>query len=180
MRGLLWFGTDDANTCVYLPIFCSVTKDPAQLAKGDINTFSWDSNFWVNNVVANQAYNRYSQMIRDIRRVQTALEDSIATDVRVAIEQLPEFDAELQAQLTQDLADIWAQKATDSYRRLAEFLFVKFMDGNIKKTDENGNFIKDEYGTPVYPDFGGYDDPRYLRNIVRETGDRLRVRPIEY
>ncbi|MDE5634597.1 MAG: C69 family dipeptidase [Muribaculaceae bacterium] len=180
MRGLLWFGTDDANTCVYLPIFCSVTKAPAQLAKGDINTFSWDSNFWVNNVVANQAYNRYSQMIPDIRRVQTALEDSIATDVRVAIEQLPEFDAELQAQLTQDLADIWAQKATDSYRRLAEFLFVKFMDGNIKKTDENGNFIKDEYGTPVYPDFGGYDDPRYFRNIVRETGDRLRVRPIEY
>ena len=68
MRGLLWFGTDDANTCVYLPIFCSVTKAPAQLAKGDINTFSWDSNFWVNNVVANQAYNRYSQMIPDIRR----------------------------------------------------------------------------------------------------------------
>jgi len=180
MRGLLWFGTDDANTCVYLPVFCSVTKAPAQLAKGDVNTFSWDSNFWVNNVVANQAYNRYSQMIPDIRRVQTALEDSIATDVRVAIEQIPEFDDEFQAQLTQDLADIWAKKATDSYRRLAEYLFVKFMDGNIKKTDADGNFIKDEYGTPVYPDFGGYDDPRYFRNIVRETGDHLRVRPIEY
>lgn len=180
MRGLLWFGTDDANTCVYLPVFCSVTKAPAQLAKGDVNTFSWDSNFWVNNVVANQAYNRYSQMIPDIRRVQTALEDSIATDVQVAIQQLPEFDDEFQAQLTQDLADIWAKKATDSYRRLAEYLFVKFMDGNIKKTDADGNFIKDEYGTPVYPDFGGYDDPRYFRNIVRETGDHLRVRPINY
>lgn len=180
MRGLLWFGTDDANTCVYLPVFCSVTQAPPQLAKGDINTFSWDSNFWVNNVVANQAYNRYSQMIPDIRRVQTALEDSIATDVRVAIEQIPEFDDEFQAQLTQDLIDVWAQKATDSYRRLAEYLFVKFMDGNIKKTDADGNFIKDEYGTPVYPDFGGYDDPRYFRNIVRETGDHLRVRPIDY
>lgn len=180
MRGLLWFGTDDANTCVYLPVFCSVTQAPPQLAKGDVNTFSWDSNFWVNNVVANQAYNRYSQMIPDIRRVQTALEDSIATDVQVAIRQLPEFDNEIQAQLTQDLADIWAKKATDSYRRLAEYLFVKFMDGNIKKTDADGNFIKDEYGTPVYPDFGGYDDPRYFRNIVRETGDHLRVRPIDY
>lgn len=180
MRGLLWFGTDDANTCVYLPVFCSVTQAPPQLAKGDVNTFSWDSNFWVNNVVANQAYNRYSQMIPDIRRVQTALEDSIATDVRVAIEQIPEFDDEIQAQLTQDLIDVWAQKATDSYRRLAEYLFVKFMDGNIKKTDADGNFIKDEYGTPVYPDFGGYDDPRYFRNIVRETGDHLRVRPIDY
>lgn len=180
MRGLLWFGTDDANTCVYLPVFCSVTQAPPQLAKGNVNTFSWDSNFWVNNVVANQAYNRYSQMIPDIRRVQTALEDSIATDVRVAIEQIPEFDDEIQTQLTQDLIDVWAQKATDSYRRLAEYLFVKFMDGNIKKTDADGNFIKDEYGTPVYPDFGGYDDPRYFRNIVRETGDHLRVRPIDY
>ena len=67
--------------------------------------------------MANQAYNRYSQMIPDIRRVQTALEDSIATDVRVAIEQIPEFDDEIQAQLTQDLIDVWAQKATDSYRQ---------------------------------------------------------------
>ncbi len=180
MRGLLWFGTDDANTCVYLPIFCSVKEAPAQLAKGDVNTFSWDSNFWVNNVVANQAYNRYSQMIPDIRRVQKQLEDSIATDVKVAIEQIPEFDPELQATLTQDLADIWAKKATDAYRHLGEFLFVKFMDGNMKKTDADGNFMKSEHGTPLYPDFPGYDDERYFQNIVRETGDRLRVREINY
>ncbi len=180
MRGLLWFGTDDANTCVYLPIFCSVKEAPAQLAKGDVNTFSWDSNFWVNNVVANQAYNRYSQMIPDIRRVQKQLEDSIATDVKVAIEQIPEFDPELQATLTQDLADIWAKKATDAYRHLGEFLFVKFMDGNMKKTDADGTFMKSEHGTPLYPDFPGYDDERYFQNIVRETGDRLRVREINY
>ena len=30
--------------------------------------------FWVNNYVANQAYNRYSQMIPDIRNVQGRLE----------------------------------------------------------------------------------------------------------
>lgn len=175
MRGLLWFGTDDANTCVYLPVFCSVTQAPPQLAKGDVNTFSWDSNFWVNNVVANQAYNRYSQMIPDIRRVQTALEDSIATDVRVAIEQIPEFDDEIQAQLTQDLIDVWAQKATDSYRRLAEYLFVKFMDGNIKKTDADGNFIKSQYGLPVYPEFPGYDK-KYYENIVKESGDHFLIK----
>ena len=43
--------------------------------------------FWVNNYVANQAYNRYSQMIPDIRRVQGELEDGLATDVaRMSVE----------------------------------------------------------------------------------------------
>ena len=180
MRGILWFGTDDANTCVYLPVFCSVKKAPPQLGHGDVNTFDRNSNFWVNNMVANQAYNRYSQMIPDIRRVQKALEDSIAEDVRVAREQLPAFAPAEQQALTQDLADIWAQKATDAYRNLAEFLFVKFMDGNIKKTDADGKFMKSEYGIPLSPDFGGYDDPRYFKNIVNETGQRLQVKEIKY
>lgn len=180
MRGMLWFGTDDANTCVYLPVFCSVKRAPAQLGHGDTNTFSWDANFWVNNVVANQAYNRYSQMIPDIRRVQKELEDSIEYDVEKAIRELPEFDDELQAELTQDLADIWAKKATDRYRSLAEFLFVKYMDGNIKKVDDKGQFERTPEGIPAYPDFGGYDDRRYFDNIVRETGDHFKVKEIKF
>lgn len=180
LRGLLWFGTDDANTNVYLPVFCSVKRAPAQLAHGDINTIDWNSNFWVNNYVANQAYNRYSQMIPDIRRVQGQLERDIAEDVRVALEQIPEFsDTEICEQLTQDLADIWAERATTEYKKLGDYLFVKFMDGNIKKTDENHNFIKSEYGMPVYPNFGGYDE-RYFRSIVDDAGPRLRVNTIKY
>lgn len=180
LRGLLWFGTDDANTCVYIPVFCSVATPPAQLAHGDVNTLDWNSNFWVNNYVANQAYNRYSQMIPDIRRVQSALEDSINMDVQVALEQIPEFnDPEIAAELTQDLANIWAERATLAYKNLGDYLFVKFMDGNIKKTDDNHNFIKSEYGVPVYPQFGGYDE-RYFRSIVEDAGDRLKVNKINY
>lgn len=180
LRGLLWFGTDDANTNVYLPVFCSVKRAPAQLAQGDVNTIDWNSNFWVNNYVANQAYNRYSQMIPDIRRVQGQLERDIAEDVRVALEQIPEFtDPEICQQLTQDLADIWAERATTEYKKLGDYLFVKFMDGNIKKTDENHNFMKSEYGLPVYPNFGGYDE-RYFRSIVDDAGPRLRVNTIKY
>ena len=54
------------------------------------------------------------------------------------------------------------------------------MDGNRKKTDDAHRFMKSEYGTPLYPEFPGYDDERYFRNIVNETGDRLRVRDIKY
>ncbi len=180
LRGLLWFGTDDANTSVYLPVFCSVKKAPAQLAHGDINTLDWNSNFWVNNYVANQAYNRYSLMIPDIRRVQSKLERDIEEDVRVAIEQIPAFsDEEICHNLTQDLADIWAERATTEYKKLGDYLFVKFLDGNMKKTDADHNFVKSEHGMPVYPEFPGYDD-RYFRTIVDDAGPRLRVNKISY
>ncbi len=175
MKGLLWFGTDDANTCVYLPIFCSVKTPPHELAhgNGDMYTVSWDANFWVNNYVANQAYNRYSQMIPDIRKVQKVLEDSIATDVKVAIEQFGTFDNETRAQLTQDLANIWAEKATTAYKALGDYLLVKYLDGNVKKEKE-GQFERDQYGTPAYPMFPGYDQ-KYYENIVKETGDHFKV-----
>lgn len=179
MRGLLWFGTDDANTNVYLPIFCSVKQAPVQLAHGDVNTLDWNSNFWVNNYVANQAYNRYSLMIPDIRRVQSELEQGIDADVAVAIEQIPAFDDETAAQLTQDLADIWAERATTAYKQLGDYLFVKFMDGNRKKTDENHEFIRNEYGMPIYPEFPGYDE-RYFRSIVQDAGERLKVRDVKF
>lgn len=180
MKGLLWFGTDDANTCVYLPIFCSVARAPHEVAvgNGDMNTLSWTSNFWVNNYVANQAYNRYSQMIPDIRKVQSELEDSIAVDVRVAIEQVPEFEPADAKELLQNLADIWANKATTRYKELGDYLFMKYMDGNVKK-EENGQFKRNEYGMPAYPSFPGYDE-RYYRSIVEDAGERLKVTEINF
>ena len=49
--GVLWFGTDDTNTTVYMPFYCAMTEVPSQLAEGDINTFDWNANFWMTNWV---------------------------------------------------------------------------------------------------------------------------------
>ncbi len=171
-RGLLWFGTDDANTCVYLPIFCSITSVPPQLAHGDVNTLDWNSNFWVNNYVANQAYGRYSLMIPDIRRVQQQLEQQIADDVAKAIADKSDAAA------TQALADKWAAKATADYKQLGDFLFVRFMDGNRKKVDSNNNFLFSPDGVAEYPEFPGYNQ-RYYKSIVDDTDDRLELKPIK-
>ena len=54
------------------------------------------------------------------------------------------------------------------------------MDGNIKKQAPDGSFLRTPEGIPAYPDFGGYDDPRYFENIARTTGDRLKVKPVKY
>ncbi|MCM1449834.1 MAG: C69 family dipeptidase [Clostridiales bacterium] len=180
LKGLLWFGTDDANTCVYMPVYCSVTKVPAQLGHGDTNTLDWNSNFWVNNYVANQAYNRYSQMILDVRRVQTALEDSIKAEVSKFELEAMTMERQAAAKRAQEMADYWALNVTNSYKQLGDFLFVKYMDGNIKKQAEDGSFLRTDEGIPAYPDFGGYDDPRYFENIVKETGDHLQVKEIKH
>ena len=177
--GVLWFGTDDTNTSVYIPIYCSLTEVPAELGEGDIATFSMDSNFWMNNWVANQAYNRYDLMIPDIRKVQSALENEFLQSRQGREAEytalLASGGREALAEAVNEEAAAYARKATDHYRTLAQYLLVRFMDGNMKKLDDDGNFMRNDYGLPAYPSFPGYN-PTYYENIVRETGDRLLVK----
>lgn len=176
MRGILWFGTDDANTCVYLPVFNSTKEAPHELApgNGDMLTLSWDSNFWVNNYVANQAYNRYSQMIPDIRKVQGGLEAAIGLSVDAAEKYIAGMDSEKAAAYLDSVTKSWATKATTDYKTLGDMLLVKYLDGNIKRTEADGSFKRTPEGICPQPQFGGYDE-RYFRSIVDEQGDRLKV-----
>lgn len=174
--GLYWFGTDDTNTSVYMPIYCSVTEVPAQLGHGDINNFSMDSNFWMNTWVANQAYNRYDRMIPDIRKVQSNLENGFhSSRPTKEAELIAMYDAgniEGLKKAVNEEAATNAAKATDDYRDLAIYLLVKYMDGNEKNTNEDGSFKVTEYGIPAYPSFPGYDK-KYYEDIVKETGDHF-------
>lgn len=178
--GLFWFGTDDTNTTVYMPFYVGMTEVPAELAEGDINTLSLDANFWVNNIVANQAYNRYDLMIPDIRKVQGSLEKDFHSSRASRDNELAALvtagDMEGYTREVNAEGKEIAKRATDAYRNLAGYLFVKFMDGNRKKTDADGNFIKSEYGLPVYPEFPGYTDKRYYENIVKESGDHFLIK----
>ncbi|MCM1319593.1 MAG: C69 family dipeptidase [Muribaculaceae bacterium] len=176
--GLLWFGTDDTNTCVYMPFYCSMTEIPLEVrvGNGDMNKYSDTSNFWINNRIANQAYHRYDLMIPDIRKVQNGLESKYQST-------RPEKDAELLALYNNgDLAALTAavnsegaaiaKEATDAYRDLDRYLLVRFMDGNMKKVDADGNFIYSEDGMPVAPTFPGYNQ-EYFDIIVEKTGDHF-------
>ena len=67
-----------------------------------------------------------------------------------------------------------ADEATARWKKLGEYLIVKYIDGNVKK-EENGQFKRNAYGLPAYPDFPGYDE-NYYRSIVRSAGERLKVK----
>ncbi len=181
MRGILWFGVDDANTSVYIPMYCCLTEAPYEYREGngDMYNLSWDAAFWVSNFVANQAYNRYSQMIPDIRKVQTAIEDSIESEVAVLYREVPSLDPDAARKLLRGHSADWSRKATKAYRALGERLLVKYLDGNVKKENPDGSFARSADGMPLYPDFPGYDD-NYYRSIVNDPagGERLRVVPV--
>lgn len=178
LGGIFWFGVDDANTCIYVPMYCGITEIPDcyKVGNGDLLTFSWTSAFWIYNWVANMSYNKYSYIIKDIRPVQQSIEDGFSKDV-------PLIDAkgkELYTQYPDSVISIInefsgnrAQESTILWKKLGEYLMVKYMDGNVKK-EKDGQFQRNEYGMPVYPDFPGYDE-QYYRNIVKETGDKLKV-----
>lgn len=179
MKGILWFGVDDANTCAYVPVFNSTTEVPYSLrpGNGDMLTLSWDAMFWVNNYVANQAYNRYSQLIPDIRKVQSRLENAMEAEVAEAEGNVSQMTAEEAVPYLQEITDSWANRVTKDYKALGDFLFVKYLDGNIK-AEENGKFKRTPTGGCAKPEWGGYNE-RYFRSIVEDTGDRLQVVPIE-
>lgn len=175
--GVLWFGTDDANTSVYMPFYCSMTEVPVELSEGngDLYTFSPTANFWVNNWVANQAYGKYDVMIGDIRNVQGALEDKFISsrgDSEKKMAALYEAgDLTALEKLANEEGAAIAGEATDAYRNLAQFLLVRYIDGARKKLDENGKFARNPHGKPLSPDSYGYPEDFY-KTIVEKTGER--------
>jgi dipeptidase len=180
LGGILWFGTDDTNTTVYMPFYCSMTAVPHELSEdnGDLLTFSMDSNFWMNNWVANQAYHRYDLMIPDIRKVQGRLESEFISSRDAKDNELLQlYNAgeinKMILKMNVEGAEI-AKKATDEYRSLAQFLLVRYLDGNRKQVDEDGNFIYTKEHMPARPDFPGYNK-EYYENIVKSTGNHFQV-----
>lgn len=167
--GILWFGMDDAASTVYVPIFCSTNKVPwcFNEKNGSLLDYSPTSAFWTFNLVSNFAYGKYMPMMQDIKRKQKELETAFEKE-------LPELEAkvttmpEIQARNYLTDYSVNASEATNSaWRQLSEFLLVKFLDGNIKK-EENGKFVKNEYGLPPTIIRAGYPE-EIQREMVKEN-----------
>ncbi|MBD5333491.1 MAG: dipeptidase [Bacteroides sp.] len=178
MKGILWFGVDDANTCVYIPMYACLEEVPYEFApgNGDMLNLSWDAAFWVNNYVANQAYSRYSLMIPDIRRVQGEQEKILDREVDMLLKVLPTLPSDEAAEMARTHSATASQRYLNAYKQLGDYLLVKYLDGNVKK-EKDGRFVRTPEGMCASPDFPGYDE-RYYRSIVNETGDHLKVRDV--
>ncbi|MDR2844075.1 MAG: C69 family dipeptidase [Candidatus Symbiothrix sp.] len=175
--GVLWFGVDDARFTVYTPMYACITKIPPCYATGtaDFTTFSWESAFWVHNWVANMAYARYNQIIEDVKPLQDQIEKDLIT-LQANIEPAVLNEADPVAFLT-GYSSQMAQITHEQWKKLGEYLIVKYMDGVVKKED-NGQFIKNSYGGSQYPNRPKWDE-HFLREIVKQKGNWLEQKDLK-
>lgn len=177
-KGILWFGVDDTYSTVYVPMYCAIERVPRcfEVGNGSMVEYSETSAFWLFNLVTNMAYSRYSDMIKDIRKEQNGLEQMFIREVKHFDEKLKNAkSAEEIARLTTNFSLEKADQMMKSWRKLSQFLLVKYIDGNIKK-ETNGRFEESPYrkGQCVFPEQPKYPQ-KWYEMIVKDHGDVIKV-----
>ena len=177
--GVLWFATDDANMTVFTPVYCCTDKVPncyTRVDGADYITFSWNSSFWIFNWVANMVYPRYDLMIDDVRAAQAELENTFnlaQEGVESVAVKLLEKDPDAAKAFLTDYTNMTAQSTLDAWKRLGEFLVVKYNDGVVKRV-KDGKFERNSIGQPAGVLRPGYPK-EFLEEYVKQTGERYKI-----
>jgi len=137
--GVYWYGVDDTYTTCYVPLYCCIQDLPKPFTVGDLQKFSWDSAWWVFNFVANFANLKYSYMVKDIQKVQAALEShfiSLQPVIEKTALELYKTDLELLAQYLTNYSVSQGEQVVKRWIELGEYLMTKYNDGYVK--DDTG------------------------------------------
>ena len=206
LGGILWFGTDDAATSYITPIYTNTNKVPECFAEGngDLLTYSPTSSFWINNRISNACYKMYNYMAPFVRKKIDAFEktqlkkvrenDNKALDLYKTVvekeqkradkkgyyfnpkQETGKIFAKIKRLITQYSLET-AQNQFDEWVKLEKELLVKFIDGNVKAQDEEGNFKHSEFSKHI-PD--GLTQPGYTdmwKEVVAENhGEIIEVK----
>lgn len=178
--GVFWFGTDDADGCVYTPVFCGVSRIPRNYAIGNGSMITWSetSAYWTFSQVNNWAYSRYNVIHPEIERYQSMLESRFVAEVAEVRQKVKDLTATNPAGGIEYLTGYsvkTGEKLVADWAAFYRFLFMKYHDGNIKVVD--GNMLKDNgngKNVPAKPLQPGYGK-EWERLMIQGTGDRLKV-----
>ena len=178
---LIWFGVDDAATCPLTPIYANISSVPKcfQEGNGSMLEYSPTSAFWLINRVTHFAYLFYDRVAPEIRSNIDALQ---CENEKLLAEQ----DAKMARLIASGNRGAAITAMTDFCRNRSEVMFnkwndlgnyllVKYMDGNVKRQNEDGSFKDNGNGanipaSPIHPEFR----ERWLRGIVNDHGDVIR------
>ena len=162
--GVVWFTPDEASTSCFTPLYCGTESLPKPYVEGDYHRFSWDSAWWVTNVVSNLAYDRWSRVYPDIRKAQQEQEAKLFAMQPVIEETAAKLAASDPALARTFLSNYTVSTGEGVYRRwkeLAEAILTKHVDG----------YVKDESGRSRAP---GYSED-WLREVVRSRPEQFRL-----
>ena len=183
--------------------YTSISRVPEcfREGNGDLLHYSPTASFWVNNRISNACYKMYNIMAPHVRKKIDAFEteqmerkthsvDSAAVVLynqvvvklqdKVASKRGGMVSRKPFSRVTRYVTDFSVRTAQDQFKAwvaLEEELLVKFMDGNVKPQDEDGNFKHSEFGTglPVKVEQPGYTE-LWKETVAREAGEVLKVK----
>ena len=180
--GVLWFGLDDANMTVFTPVYCQTDKVPVpyRQGNGDCVTFSWDSGFWIYNWVAGMVRPRYSLMEGDMRAVQNTLEDTFADAQKGHRKHGPRAMAAGPEEGPRVSLRLHLDDGADGRRQLEKAGRVphRALQRRGGEAHEGRADTASGHGNTAPLDRPGYSED-FLRQLVKETGDRYRVKALK-
>jgi len=187
LKGILWFGTDDAATSCLTPLYTSISRIPecVRVGNGDIMHYSPTSLFWVTNRIAQFAYLLYDRVQPEIKATFDRIENSCIEQVKNIDEEATRLlgakpskkSREAAVKYVTDWSEVTAQNLLKTWQALDIHLLVKYMDGNIKVQNPDGSFKNNgncEY-ICEFPEQPGYSD-KWKETVAKDNGLILHVK----
>ena len=163
LGGIFWFGVDDADGCVYAPMFCGISNIPQSYAIGNGSMISWSetSAYWTFSQVNNWAYSRYNVIHPEIEKYQSELEKAFITNITAVDQKFIELAGKDRKGAIQFLTDYSVRSGdqlVQEWKKFYSYLFMKYHDGNVKITEgkqlqDNGQG-KNVSKKPLQPGYG--------------------------
>jgi Dipeptidase len=177
--GIIWFGVDDAATSCLTPVYSSGTKAPKCFAvgNGNMTTYSSESAFWLFNKVAQQAYLRYNIMAPEIQKVANEHENG-ALDIIPIIDddamRIYKSAPEKVKEYLTNWSEMFADRLFKKWEDLSNYLLVKYIDGNVKKQNNDGSFTDNGNGRniPANPIQPGYSE-KWKEAVAKDAGEKI-------
>ncbi len=162
--GVYWFTPDDAYTSCFTPLYCGIEALPKAYTIGDHDSCSFDSAWWVFNVVSNLTYDRWSRILPDVQAVQRESE-------RTFLEMMPLVDKTAAALAAEDPALMrryltqysvgTGERLFETWRGLIYFILTKHNDGYVNEITSRPRGV-------------GYPEG-WLRRVLEEAGEGMAV-----
>ncbi len=137
--------------------------------------YSETSGFWIFNQVQNFAYTKYNQIHPEIAKIQEQMEKefiAFTPAIDAGAQSLLETDKEMAIQYLTDYSNSVAERTFKTWKGLYNYLFVKYMDGNVKtaaEVPEGYKYIAPKVEQPGY-------SPEKYKLIIEKTGDQFKVK----
>ena len=175
--GIIWWGVDDCANTVYCPMYTCMTEIPLcyQVGNGSMMEYSETSGFWIFNQVSNWAYTKYDYIHPEIAEKQKEFEEGwvkSTQNINTKAAEIYNMKGKDEAvKFLTKYSNEEAKRLCTEWKRFYQYLFVKYMDGNVKTARRIPDGYK-YYGPKV-------EQPKYseefYRAIIQQTGNKLRV-----